>query len=139
MGFISRKDTMKIVVGFEGSKACLSALKLAVKFAKLFQARVLVVGSQVGGAESPQEKIIAAQKHLSFAEELLTRHRVAHETHLLVRGNMPGEDIVEFAREQKADQIIIGIKRRSKVGKLVFGSNAAYVVLNAHCPVVTTR
>ena len=130
---------MKIVVGYEGSKACLNALKLAATYAKMFHAHVLVVSSQVGGADSPQEKIIEARQRLASAEELLARHRVACETHLLVRGNMPGEDIVEFAKEQKADQIIIGIKRRSKVGKLVFGSNAAYVVLNAHCPVLTTR
>jgi nucleotide-binding universal stress UspA family protein len=130
---------MKIVVGYEGSKACLSALKLAVKYAKLCKAHVFVIGSLVGGEDSPQEKIIEAQKNLAFAEKLLTQNRVACETRLLVRGNMPGEDIVEFAKEQKADQIVIGIKRLSKVGKLVFGSNAAYVVLNAHCPVVTTR
>jgi len=130
---------MKIVVGYEGSKACRNALKLAVKHAKLFKAQVFVLNSQVGGESSPQEKIIEARQHLSFAEELLTKNRVACETHLLVRGRLPGEDIVEFAKEQKADQIIIGIKRLSKVGKLVFGSNAAHVVLNAHCPVVTTR
>jgi nucleotide-binding universal stress UspA family protein len=139
MDFIPRKDTMKIVVGYEGSKPCLKALKLAATYAKTFKATVLVLNSQVGGEDSPKEEIIEAQKHLAFAEELLTKNRIACETHLLVRGNMPGEDIVEFAKEQKADQIIIGIKRLSKVGKLVFGSNAAYVVLNAHCPVVTTR
>ena len=130
---------MKIVVGYEGSKACLKALKLAATHAKAFKAALLVLNSQVGGEDSPKEKIIEAQKHLSFAEELLTKNRIACETHLLVRGNMPGEDIVEFAKEQKADQIIVGIKHLSKVGKLVFGSNAAYVVLHAHCPVVTTR
>jgi nucleotide-binding universal stress UspA family protein len=129
---------MKIVVGYKGSKACLSALKLAVTYAKAFKAAVMVVNSQVGGDDSPEEKIIEAQKQLSFAEELFTKNRVACETHLLVRGNMPGEDIVQFAQEQKADHIIIGIKRLSRVGKLVFGSNARYVVLNAHCPVVTT-
>jgi nucleotide-binding universal stress UspA family protein len=139
MDVIPRKVTMKIVVGYDGSKACLNALKLAVKYAKPLKARVFVIASQVGGDHSPEEKIIEAQKQLSFAEELLTKNRIACETHLLVRGNMPGEDIVEFAKEQKADQIIIGIKRLSKVGKLVFGSNAAYVVLHAHCPVVTTR
>ena len=40
---------MKIVVGYEGSKACLSALKLAVKYAKPYKAHVLVIGSLVGG------------------------------------------------------------------------------------------
>jgi nucleotide-binding universal stress UspA family protein len=130
---------MKILVGYEGSEACHRALNLAMSYAKPFKASVLVVNSQVGGADSPKEAIIAAQEQLSLAEALLSENRVAGETHLLVRGQLPGEDLVEFARERQADLIIVGLKHLSKLGKLVFGSNAAYVVLNAHCPVVTVR
>lgn len=92
-----------------------------------------------GGDYSPKEKIVEAQEQLNFAEALLTKNRIACETHLLVRGNMPGEDLVEFADEQKADLIIIGLKHLSRLGKLVFGSNAAYVVLNARTPVLTLK
>jgi nucleotide-binding universal stress UspA family protein len=130
---------MKLVVGYEGSKACQKALKTAVSYARAFQATVLVVNSQVGGDYSPKEKIIEAQKQLSAAEALLAKNRIACETHLLVRGNMPGEDLVEFADEHKADLIIIGLKHMSRLGKLVFGSNAAYVVLNARTPVLTLK
>ena len=41
-----------------------------------------------------------------------------NDTHLLIRGMSPGEDIVAFAKEQEVDSIIIGVKRRSKVGKV---------------------
>jgi nucleotide-binding universal stress UspA family protein len=51
----------------------------------------------------------------------------------------PGEDLVDFAKEQAVDEIIIGIKRRSKVGKLLFGSNAQYIIIKAPCPVVTVK
>jgi nucleotide-binding universal stress UspA family protein len=60
-------------------------------------------------------------------------------THLLIRGLAPGEDILEFAKESKVDEIIVGVKRRSKVGKLLMGSTAQYVILQAPCPVVTVK
>ncbi len=51
----------------------------------------------------------------------------------------PGEDLIQFANENEIDEIIVGVKRRSNVGKLVFGSNARYVIMEANCPVVTVK
>ena len=64
---------------------------------------------------------------------------VACKTHLLIRGMAPGEDLIEFAKEAEVDEIIVGVKRRSKVGKLLMGSTAQYVILQAACPVVSVK
>ena len=56
-----------------------------------------------------------------------------------MRGNAPGEDIVSFANESRADLIVIGVKKRSKVGKLMFGSTAHYIILEADCPVLAVK
>jgi len=56
-----------------------------------------------------------------------------------VRGLQPGEDLVQYAEENQIDQIIIGVRQRSKVGKLLFGSTAQYVILEAPCPVVSVK
>ena len=50
-----------------------------------------------------------------------------------------GEKIVEIAQRNNADLIFIGIKKHSKVGKLLFGSTAQYIILNAPCSVVTVN
>ena len=62
---------------------------------------------------------------------------VAYEVQLLVNTLEAGEQLVKFAVSKKVDQIFIGIRKTSKVGKLVFGSTAQYVILNAPCPVVS--
>ena len=51
----------------------------------------------------------------------------------------PGEDLVQFVRDNGIDEVIIGIRRTSKVGKLIFGSTAQFVILNAPCPVVSVK
>ena len=61
------------------------------------------------------------------------------ETHVVVNYLTLGEDLVRFAADNSIDGIFIGIKKRSKVGKLVFGSTAQYVILEAACPVVAIK
>ena len=130
---------MKILVGYDGSNAAMDALKLAVLHGKAFGAQLAVVTSMIGGKEVKDEEIRQSERQLEFAEDYCHKEGAACETHLLIRGLTPGEDLVRFAEEKQVGEIVIGIKRRSKVGKLLFGSNAQYVILNAPCPVVTVR
>ena len=130
---------MKLMVGYDSSNACREALKVAVKHAKAFKAGIHVVASMTKGTEDEQTQIKKMETELTQVKQDLDEQEVNSETHLLIRGLMPGEDLVEFANEKQIDEIIIGIRRRSKVGKLLFGSTAQYVILNAGCPVVTVK
>ena len=85
------------------------------------------------------EKIKEAEDNLEKAKNYLDAQGVKTAVHLLVRGMSPGEDIVFFARENGIEEIIIAVKSRSKVGKLLFGSTAQYVILKAECPVISLR
>ena len=130
---------MKIIVGYDGSSASGDVLLLAVKYANAFNAGVDVVTSLVQGTENEIQDISEAEKGLEHAKSYFEKEKIKCMTHLLIRGMAPGEDLVSFAGENKADLIIIGVKRRSKVGKLVFGSTAQYVILQAPCPVVSVK
>jgi nucleotide-binding universal stress UspA family protein len=70
---------------------------------------------------------------------VLDEQGIHNESHLLVRGRIAGEDIVEFAAKNDCDEIIIGVKSRSKVGKILFGSTAQYIILKASCPVISVK
>ena len=80
-----------------------------------------------------------AELDLEYEKSIISDEGVSCESHLLIRGLSAGEDLIRFAEEKKIDEIIIGIKHRSKVEKLVFGSTAQYVILKALCPVVTVK
>ncbi len=130
---------MKIMVGYDGTTEAWDALDLAQKNAKAFDAQIHVVTSLVGGAEDDKKKIVKAEENLEYAQNILKESEIACKTHLLIRGLSPGEDLVQFAKEIKIDLIVIGVRKRSKVGKLMFGSAAQYVILQAPCPVLTVK
>lgn len=127
------------MVGYEENNASEESLKMAVQHAKAFNAEVMLVTSMVSGDEPDLEAITEAEKNLEKAKKYCDDAGIKSETHLLIRGFEPGEDLVMFAQEQNVDQLIIGIKRRSKVGKFLFGSTAQVVILDAHCPVLTVK
>lgn len=130
---------MKLLVGYDGSNAANDALALACKYAKVLQASVHVVTSMGKGTEDNQKEIDETQKSLAYAESLFEKEGISCETHLMIRGLAPGEDLVRFAEENEVDLVFVGVKRRSKVGKLLMGSTAQYVVLNSPAPVVSIR
>jgi nucleotide-binding universal stress UspA family protein len=130
---------MNIMVGYDGSEGAKAGLKLAISHAKAFDGKVYVVTSLEGGPKEELKDIKAAEKNLAHAKDMMDREKVACQIHQLVRGLLPGEDLIKFAGENDIDEIIIGIKKKSKVGKLIFGSTAQYIILNAACPVVSVK
>ena len=130
---------MKIMVCFDGSRAAKEALRLAKAHAKSFEASIVLVASMMKGTESERQVIQKTELDLEYEKKACQEEGLTCESHLLIRGLSAGEDLVQFAEEEKVDEIIIGIRRRSKVEKLVFGSTAQYVILKADCPVVTVK
>ena len=130
---------MKILVGYDGTNAAKEALNLAKLHAKSFGAAVDVVTSMEKGTENQRENIDQAERGLEWAKSIFDENDIVCNTHLLIRGLTPGEDLVEFAKENNVDEILVGVKRRSKVGKLLMGSTAQYVILKASCPVVSVK
>lgn len=130
---------MKILVGYKGTNVGKDLMDIAIKHARAFNGEILIVTSLVGGERTDSLEINEAEKNLEQAHAYFKDFGVASETHLLIRGLEAGEDIVTFAREKNVDEILIGIRSRSKVGKLLFGSTSQVVILDAHCPVLTVK
>jgi len=130
---------MKILVGYDGTNAAREAIALAEQHARVFGATIILACSMVGGPEVPRRDFETAENSLEHAKNALIDKKIPCETIMSVRGLEAGEDLVQLAGERQVDEVIIGVRRRSKVGKIIFGSTAQYVVLNAPCPVVTVK
>ncbi len=128
---------MKILVGYKGDNIDKALMDIAIKHAKAFEGEILIVTSMIDGDKT--SNIAEAEKSLERTKNHFNDFGVKSETHLLIRGLAAGEDLVQFAKEKGVDEIIIGVRSRSNVGKLIFGSTAQIVILEAHCPVLTVK
>jgi len=130
---------MKILVGIDGSNTSKEALQLAIKNAKAFGGELMAVTSMTTGTPEENDEIRAAETTLAEVKSAAEDAGVTCSTHLLIRGNSAGEDIVAFSAENEVALIVVGIKRRSRVGKILMGSSAQFVILKAECPVLTVK
>ena len=128
-----------IVVGYVPKPEGKAALQRAAEEATLRDSRLVVVNSHRGGREFDRDDAIETESQLEEVKNALATHGVEFDVRQLVRGMDPAEDLVNVAVEVSADLIVIGLRRRSPVGKLILGSNAQRVLLDAPCPVLAVK
>jgi len=130
---------MKLMVCYDGIKITEDALMLARKHAATWHAELVVVKAITRENPLKHTRIKRLEEELDLEINNLLTGETPYETQLFISSMTPGEQLVTFAKDEKIDQMYIGIKKRSKVGKLIFGSTAQFVILNAPCPVVTVN
>ena len=130
---------MTIVVGYVPKPEGKAALRRAAEEAKLRGSRLVVINSNRGGRDLDAEENVRYERELATVRDELTTAGVEHEVRQLVRGLEPAEDLIAVAEEVQADVIVIGLRRRTPVGKLILGSNAQRILLDAPCPVLAVK
>jgi nucleotide-binding universal stress UspA family protein len=123
-----------IVVGYVDTPEGHAALERAIE-----EARHIVINSQKGGASLDVDDAVEIDTSMNGAHEHLHNTGVEHEVRQLVRGADPAEDLIAVAQEVDADLIVIGLRRRTPVGKLIMGSNAQTVLLDSPVPVLAVK
>jgi nucleotide-binding universal stress UspA family protein len=127
-----------VVVGFIRSPEGEAAVAAAVEETRRRQARLVVVHSARGGQEDA-ETVFEDRNALDGLEQQLRADGLEVVVQDYARGNEPADDLIEVAEREGAALIVIGLRRRSPVGKLLMGSNAQAILLRADCPVLAVK
>jgi nucleotide-binding universal stress UspA family protein len=127
-----------VVVGWIRGPEGQAAIDAAVEETLRRKGRLVVVHSSRGGGEDASE-VIEIRDALADLEARLNGEGLEVTVRDFVRGNDPVDDLIEVADKEDAALIVIGLRRRSPVGKLLMGSNAQAILLRADCPVLAVK
>lgn len=128
---------MTIVVGYVPTPEGEAALTAAISEAQLREEPLHIINSSRGDVLA--DKRYASEETLDEVRGRLDKTGLAYEIHQLVRGHDASEELVVEADRLKASLIVIGLRRRTATGKLLTGSQAQRVLLDANCPVLAVK
>ncbi|WP_029430677.1 universal stress protein [Blastococcus sp. URHD0036] len=128
---------MTVVVGYVPGPGGEAALETALAEADRRRESLLVVNVGLPDAAN-DPRFLDEGERVRLADRLLFAG-AAFEIEQLVRGRDAAEELVEAAARVRASVIVIGMRRRTPTGKLLFGSQAQRVLLDADCPVLAVK
>ena len=129
---------MAVVVGYVPTETGFLAVTEAVREARTFQVPLVIVN--VVGPAGFATPTAAEEQNLDAVSARLTADGVEHSVRQIdMAGSSVAEQILLVAEEEQARLIVVGLRRRSPVGKALLGSTAQTVILSATCPVLSVR
>ncbi|AUI50034.1 universal stress protein [Arthrobacter crystallopoietes] len=128
---------MSIVVGYIPTPEGEAALERAIREAANAKAPLVVVNSTRGDVFVDQRFVQS-----DAAQALDSRLAASGVEHILLQpmgGNDAADEVLDAAETHRADLIVIGLRKRTPVGKLIMGSTAQRILLQAECPVLAVK
>ena len=127
-----------VVLGYVAKPEGEAALAASIAEAKLRRADLVVVNSHRAqpGDTGAQDRL---QSELEDIRVRVEEAGINVDVRRPETGLEASEDLLNVAEEVDADLVVIGLRRRTPVGKLILGSNAQRVLLDAHCPVLAVK
>ncbi|EWT05181.1 universal stress protein UspA [Intrasporangium chromatireducens Q5-1] len=128
---------MTIVIGYIPTKQGEAALTAGLDEARAHGDSVLVVNM------ARDDKLVDAHRapsqDLDRLERDLAESGIEHEVRRIEHGTDPAVALLELAEEVDARLLVIGLRHRTPVGKLLLGSTAQRILLDAPCPVLAVK
>lgn len=131
---------MKIMVYSKNTPGDSEAMNLALTHIKAFGGSIDLVSAISDQSSTPEEVTEEVSRRLEqTAARAAEDHGVNCTSQLLLTSLPIGETLVHYAEKHGIEEIIMPFRKRSKLGKLFFGSDTQYIILEAPCRVITLK
>lgn len=128
---------MTIVVAYAPRPEGQSALAKGIEIAKRRNEHLLVVNASPGGhSDDPSKSDV---EDVERVQQLLLVAGIDAEFRQFVRGKSAVDEILALVDTLPVSLVIIGLRKRSPVGKLIMGSIAQDILLSVSCPVLAVK
>lgn len=128
---------MSIVLAYVPHTRGEASLLFAIEEASLRHAKLIVVNSSRGGALGDPH--LASTEQLDAIRDLGKKAGIDVEIEQPIRNEDPDFEVLEAAERHGATMIVLATRHRSAVGKLMLGSTAQRIIMNADVPVVAVK
>jgi nucleotide-binding universal stress UspA family protein len=113
------------------------ALQKGIEIAKRRNEHLLVVNASPGGTR--EDASLADVQDFERVQRVLTASGASAELKQLVRGKTAVEEIEELVETLPISLLIIGLRKRTAVGKLIMGSVAHDLLMSVSCPILSVK
>lgn len=128
---------MTVVVGYVPTPEGEAALTQAITEARKSNSTLVLINSSKGDA--PVDNRFAPDGEIQDIEQRLAGQGIQYLIKRPVRGHDAAAEVLDAADEHNAELIVIGLRRRTPVGKLIMGSTSQRILLEADCPVLAVK
>lgn len=128
---------MTILVAYVPRPEGKAALEKGLEIAKRRGERLLVVNTSTGGHQ--EDDALATSAEVDWIEAYLAQTGLEAQFKQFVRGKDVVEELNYLVHTQSVSLVVIGLRRRTAVGKLILGSNAHDILMNVDGPILTVK
>ncbi|HEX6231747.1 MAG TPA: universal stress protein [Jiangellaceae bacterium] len=128
---------MTVVAGYVPNPLGEAVLDAAIEQARFRGTNVVVVNTT--RADRLVDPRYAQGEPLELMKRRLDESGVQYAVRHFTSTDTAAEDLLQVAQEVTADLVVIGVRHRTPVGKLLLGSTAQSVLLQAQCPVLAVK